>query len=73
MHRIKTGEQATDQPPRLPARERVLEFADGRGSRVKGIEDILQRRTARHIRSEAAPASRIKFVRPGSQMQILLL
>jgi hypothetical protein len=73
MHGIEAGEQATDQPRRLPACERALEFADGRGSRVKGVKDVLQGRNARRIRPEAAPATRIKFVSPGSQMRILLL
>jgi hypothetical protein len=77
MHCIETGEQATDQPKRqprrLPACERALEFADCRGCRVKSIKDILQWRNARHMRPEAAPAGRINFISPGSQMRILLL
>jgi hypothetical protein len=73
MHRIETGEQATDQSRRLPACERALEFADCRGSRVKSIKDILQRRDARRMRPKAAPAKRINFVSSRSQMRILLL
>jgi hypothetical protein len=73
MHRIETGEQATDQARRLPGREGAVEFTDCRGCRVKCIKDILPRRNARRMRPEAPPAGRIDFVSPRNQMRILLL